>query len=930
MGGLKSLGGEIGFIMEASGVSKLNEMQLRAIPEVLAGKNVLIVAPTGCGKTEAAMLPVLSSYLRQRSKGISILYITPLRALNRDILKRISEWAGHLDITVDVRHGDTSQVERRKQAKSPPELLVTTPETLQALLVGKVMRRHLSAVRWVIVDEVHAILGSKRGVQLSVGLERLALVSRGEFQRIGLSATLANPDDAARLICGSRPFEVQVTKIPKRYEVRIEYPEPRAEDLDLADDLFSSPEGAARVRRIKELVEGHGSVLVFSNARTLVELLGFRLSKTLDVGVHHGSVSREERSSMEDSFKKGELKAMVCTSTLELGIDVGFVDFVVQYLSPMTVSSLVQRFGRSGHRMDQTSKGAIICTTAEHVLESIAIARLFLDGKLESIKLHENALDVLAHQIAGLLMDGFRLEPKEAFEIVRKAHPYRNLGYSSFMDVVHFMESIGTLVESGKYLGKTRHTWRYYYENLTMIPDERRYPILDSSTGRIVGNLGEEFVALYCHVGLDFICRGKVWRILELGNDGVVTVTPSRYNLGAIPGWDGELPPVPREVAERSAGLRKQMDLLEPGIEAEDSAMALVEEEFEKERAEGVSPDPAEVVFEVFDRFLTVHSSFGTRVNRTLLFVLKQLFEGGKVSQHDGTEIITQCDAYRIMIEFGRPINLAEVEKNVEKLRSLKEEDVGALVHSEIEENYPFMLKHIAVRFGAIPRGIHLFDPRSKNLEQRYRDTPIYEEGIREGKVEKLDIGDTERLIRAISRRDVNVRCIERSMEEGPTSRARLILQRFAAIPELGSGTSVEEVKKIRNRLLRRKVDVRCFECGKGERRRIADLGERLMCDKCGSRFMTIPSSAEERLVLRLRTSGKKLQSREIVSKLKWKADLVAIYGRQAVMALSVRGIGPQTASKILSRMYDDENEFIADLIRASGRYEVTRQYWAT
>lgn len=917
-------------VMSAAGIGEMNPVQLRTVPSILAGKNVLISAPTGSGKTEAAMIPVLASYLESRSAGISIIYITPMRALNRDILKRIRRWARELQLTVEVRHGDTTQRERAGQAKDPPELLVTTPESLQAVLTGRRMRSHLSQVRWVIVDEIHAILDSKRGIQLSVGLERLGVLA-GDFQRIGLSATLADPEAAARLICGNRDFEVQAAGVIKDYEFTIEYLKPRAEDLNMADDLFSSPEAAARVRRIKELVESHRSVLVFANARTLVEMLGYRLSSVVEeVGVHHGSISREERHQMEDSFKKGDLRGLVCTSTLELGIDVGFVDYVVQYLSTMTVASLVQRFGRSGHTLTRTSRGAIICTTAEHVMESIAIARLFLEGRLEEVRVHEGALDVLAHQVAGMAMDGLEPSMEEAFSIVRRSYPYRDLDYGKFQRVLHLMESLGTITQSGNTITKSGSTWRYYYDNLSMIPDERMYPILDTKAGQVVGHLGEEFVALYARTGLDFITRGRVWRILELSNEGVVSVEPSDYNLGAIPGWDGEMPPVPREVAEKTALLRGEMDLLEPAIAVEDAAMFLVEEELDMERSENMVPSPGEIVFEYFDRYLVVHSCFGTRINRTLLFVLRQLFQEGSVGFREGPELITNCDAYRLMIEFARPLGSGMVENHAGRLGSMDPGDVDRLVGREIEENYPFMLKHVAARFGAIPRGLHLFDPRTKDLEKRYRGTPIYDEGIREGETEKLDLAGTREIIEAVSRGEIKIRSLWRSEEEGPTSCAQQILNRFATMPELGVGTSREEAEKIRNRILRRRVDLRCFQCGAGGRRRIAEIEDDISCKSCDSRFMTIPSGAEERLVLELKTSGKEVHSRDVISRLKWKADLVAIYGKRAVMALSVRGVGPQTGSRILSRMHEDESEFIADLVRASGRYEATKQYWAS
>jgi ATP-dependent Lhr-like helicase len=196
--------------------------------------------------------------------------------------------------------------------------------------------------------------------------------------------------------------------------------------------------------------------------------------------------------------------------------------------------------------------------------------------------------------------------------------------------------------------------------------------------------------------------------------------------------------------------------------------------------------------------------------------------------------------------------------------------------------------------------------------------------------VEKLDIRGAASIVNGIRTSRIRTRVLDRSKEDGPTSCGRRILERYAVLPELGFGTSRDEAEKIRNRLLRRQIDLRCFECGRGGRRRIADLQQPLACPHCGSRFMTIPSGAAERLVLELRTAGEKMPNRDVLSRLKWKADLLAIYGSKAAMALSVRGIGPQTASRILSRMYEDEDEFVTDLIRASGRYEATRQYWAS
>jgi ATP-dependent Lhr-like helicase len=319
--------------------------QTKAFPPILRGENVLLIAPTGTGKTEAVLLPIFSKLVDQKSaaqKGIQVIYITPLRALNRDMLKRLQFWSQKLDISVDVRHGDTEMKIRRKQAKKPPQMLVTTPETLQAILPGSQMRRHLRSVEFVVVDEVHDLASSKRGAQLSLALERLQQVTGKGFQRIGLSATIGNPEEIAKYLAGTkRKVTIIQTSPEKNYRYRVEHPSPVEQDYELAGKLETSPEAASRIRRILELVDSHRSTLIFVNSRTVAEVLGHKTAQLGrdDIAVHHGSISKEERIAIEDTFKAGQLKAIICTSTLELGIDIGQIDLVVQYLSPRQVSS---------------------------------------------------------------------------------------------------------------------------------------------------------------------------------------------------------------------------------------------------------------------------------------------------------------------------------------------------------------------------------------------------------------------------------------------------------------------------------------------------------------------------------------------------------------------------------------------------------------
>ena len=293
-------------VLRSLKITTPTEPQRIAIQPILNAENVLLISPAGSGKTEACLLPVFHNLLKSRSReGISVLYITPLRALNRDMFNRLLYWGKCLNITVQVRHGDTPQSTRRKQAVKPPDMLITTPESLQAILPGKRIRGHLKNVKWVIIDEIHELVTNRRGVQLSVALERLEEQVDKPLQRIGISATVNSPYEVGSFLAGThRPITVLEAKNSKSYSFKIEHPIAGEEEVALAQRLYTSPEVAARILRIKELVEQHMSTLIFVNSRQHAEMLGLRFNM-LDhsIAVHHGSLSKEERHTVEDSFK---------------------------------------------------------------------------------------------------------------------------------------------------------------------------------------------------------------------------------------------------------------------------------------------------------------------------------------------------------------------------------------------------------------------------------------------------------------------------------------------------------------------------------------------------------------------------------------------------------------------------------------------------
>src|SRR2546421_5381421 len=271
-------------------------MQVAAIADIQTGLNLLVVAPTGSGKTEASLLPVIESIRHQKQPGIQVLYVTPLRALNRDMVERLRRLVERTRLTVAVRHGDTPPSERRKQAAAPPDVLITTPETLQAILPGKIMQRHLKAVRFVIIDEVHQFAHDRRGIQLTIALQRLRRIAEHDFQRIGLSATIGHPEAIASVFGGEKPLTVLHSNLEKRYEYRLEWPRPIDKDFESARDLYITPEAAAGLSAIDDSLDESRSSLVFVNARPLAELLGSRLAMVRqDLAGHHRAPTPAKR-----------------------------------------------------------------------------------------------------------------------------------------------------------------------------------------------------------------------------------------------------------------------------------------------------------------------------------------------------------------------------------------------------------------------------------------------------------------------------------------------------------------------------------------------------------------------------------------------------------------------------------------------------------
>ncbi len=834
--------------------------QIEAIPLILEGKNVLIVAPTGTGKTEAAFLPILSRMLEgERSEGVNLLYITPLRTLNRDILKRLEYWSLRLDLRLGIRHGDTSQAERRSHALIPPDIMVTTPESLQLLLMGKKLRDHLRSVRWVIVDEIHEIADSKRGSQLSILLERLKDLTGRDIQLIGLSATVGNPEEVARLLVGKDGrCEVVYTPVAKAIEVSVVWPSPRKDSL--AGRLMVTEEMAARIEAIIRAVESNMTTLVFTNTRPAVEFLGSRLmlwDEEFPVYVHHGSLSQTKRVAIENMLREGKLKGVVCTSSMELGIDIGHVDFVVQFNSPREVRRLVQRVGRAGHTLEGVSRGIVLVGNSDDALESMILVDKVRREEIEPSEIPRKPYDVLAHEVMGLIMSG-KWDEREIYELVTRAYPFADLSFEEFSEVLDFMEEVGLLKRIWGRLRATTRGYKYFYEALSTIPDVRQYRVIVRESGDFVGHLDDRFVAEYCEVGARFIMGGRPWEVVSLTEDTVYVEPVDDYE-SAIPSWVGEEIPVPYEVALEVGRVRGEVEeLAAQGLSMKEVAERLAERFkvdvdtmrraiksiYQMVRREMPVPSHRRIVVEDAGDLVVVHAHFGNRVNRALA-----RFLGYRLARMTGLTSYISEKPYRIIIRTE-----ASGEDVAELLKVSREEFLRDLrVAVEDSRIFRWRLEQVARRMGVLEKEVRLTKGLVEKLLVGLRGTPVYEEALKESLERDLDVGRASEVIDLISQGNIEI-----ALCEGPSPLSEEHVRSLKSFLEPVRPEKRDLISFIRfkMRILNEFVTFGCLDCGHVFTHPVRDLS--LRCPLCGSDRLAFDLVSEEEMSARLRRCPKK------------------------------------------------------------------------
>ena len=904
---------ELVSVLDEHGIHEPTEPQADAIPRISRGENLLLVAPTGIGKTEAAMLPIFDSIFRNPGRpGIRCIYITPLRALNRDMLKRMAEYGAALKISVAVRHGDTPLAERNKQSQHPPDILITTPETLQVMFTGKKLVEHMKNVQWVVVDEIHELATVERGAQMSVALERLALLA-GEYQRIGLSATVGNVNEVARFLSGiKRKVTICKHDTHRDFDIEVECPEP-CEDSVLLDKLQCEPNILAVMKRARQLIENGNSTLFFVNTRETAEWMAARYhiwDEELSIDVHHGSLSKENRMKMEDDFKKGDVKALICTSSLELGIDVGTTELVIQYNSPRQISRMIQRAGRAGHRIGETIHAIIIATSPDEVSESLIIARKTDAKELENKIGRPCPLTVVANQLIAMTMGG-RIDRDTAYSVFRRTHVFRDLERKDMDAVLEQLKSIKMVFEDEDGFKRSKKGMEYFYENISMIPDEKTYMVRDISTRGIVGTLDESFVTTFADEPYAmFIAKGHTWRVIEIREDEILVERAK--DIGSVPSWVGSDIPVPFEVAMEVGRLRRLQNFNDyPGDENSKDCVR----NFISEQNGYVLPTDQTVTIEMGDRLAIINACFGTRVNETLSKIHAAL-----LTARLGESVAVSTDPYRIMLELPRNIGSDVIMNTV---RSVKPGTVEGLIRLTINNSsfLKWRFVYVAKKFGIIEkRADHRFMNFNKLFEM-HKDTPAYNEAVNKVLWEDLDIENTEKVVCALADGSISISVSRMSPigMEGIT-RSKELMQPMRADHSI--------LMALKRRLENEVLYASCIRCQSQWRVRVSDAPKRFVCQKCGGNMIALLKEYDRDKIKLMKKEKPTPEEKRDILRISRNANIVNENGKRACMTLAGRGVGPDAASRILRTMYTDEDDFLRDILSAEVLYAKNKRFW--
>ena len=895
------------------GFEELTEIQKEAIPEILEEKNCLIIAPTGSGKTECATIPIFSKLkTRKVSKKIKALYITPLRALNRDVFKRIINYAENENLKIEIRHGDTSQSNRKRIADNPPDILITTPETLVNLLSQKKHLDALSDLEWVIIDEVHELLASERGSQLCLSLERLQIKSKNQIHRIGLSATVGNPEEAGRFLVGTdRKFQLIHDTSLRNYDVDVVFVD------GIMDDV------AVKIIEYIKKEQITSPVLLFTNSRGESERLSSILKQktSINVELHHGSLSRQVREETEDMLRDGKSGIVVCTSSLELGLDIGSVELVIHYGSPRQVSKFMQRIGRSKHDRGDSARGLIITENADDEFEIQAIIERIKEGSIEEQKIHHGSLDVLAHHLVGLSMQVGNVPIEAALKLTKLAYPFRDISLEEFFDVLEILALRDLIIFNDDKTEYKKNTaffaTKYHFQNLSTIPDILKFKVVDTIENKFIGTLDQRFVG-----DLDkdqiFVLRGSQWRVLNIDEKSFkINVLPIRSSQEIpVPKWEGVNIPVDFKTANKVGAFRTKVR--NGSLKMMNNIISNLD--FPK------VPDEKTIVIESHrlpqKSVLILHSCFGTKINSTLKVILETLLDASLASR-----VKSSSDAYRILLS----VESRFTKKHITDV-FLSDFDINEIMSVALKGKNDVTWKTFCVgkKFGFYDRSDVYVKNEIRYDFERNIDTPLVKEAFRELFHEKFDLEGAQRIIDLIKENKIQIEWVD---VDKFSKLAEPVLDQTVMSYTNPANIDKEMLLKVKTRLMQTKQRLICVRCGLWQQVMTPNETHPLRCKYCKGQQITCTYEYDHELVkiIQKKHQGKKLTPDENKNFQKaWKvSSLLSSFGKTALIVMAAYGVGPDTGARILkNRVEGDDDYLIKQIIIAEKTYTLTRGFW--
>ena len=886
-------------ILVKKGFSDFTDPQRIAIPEILNGNNVLLTSPTGSGKTEAVVLPIflLLGEKKNSLKGFGAIYITPLRALNRDVLGRIEFYAESFGLRASVRHGDSSNSERRYQAENPPEVMITTPETMQLILNGKVLRNHLKSVKYLIIDEVHELLNDERGWQLLVAISRIREMAP-ELKIAAISATVGNPDEVGKAIFGTLPFKTLKAGASKEYSIRVSMPTGAPgsfKEIIGAEDSY-----AEAIHFILRIYNIGKQFIVFTNTRSTAEDIVMRLrlfDDDISVDVHHGSLGKDVRTKIEDDFRKGRIRGLICTSSMELGIDIGSVDFVIQMNSPRQVIRVVQRVGRGRHRLGEISEGEIVCVNEIEAEEGSVIAEFAQNGRIEKIEIRDRPIIVLVNQLVSLVYAEREVQLDRAYKLFRAVYNFRNLSFDEFVKYVEFLSNLRVIYYDGEKntIRKSGRTMKQFLENISMIPDEKRYVVKESSTAKIIGFLDEGYVATEIDIESTFVLKGSTWRVVGIKND--VIYVDFIQGISVPPSWSGEEIPVPFEIAFE-VGRKRRKGVLSQNLDKRSAQMV-------QKFIEGSANDEL-ILVEKEGNTTLIQLTGGTKTNYTIALLLTY-----SLADKYGESFLFDISPYHIMIQGNFRYSVDEIVEGLRNIQSLVLNLDKYVIKTRIF-NYSFI--NVGRKFGIFSKETDFTRIRIDKIISLYEDTIIFKEAVEKFKWDYMDVPHSLIIGKAIEEGTMNISVGGRFSTSSKLYMNNLKEKMMPIRP------TAPILAAIRKRLLAEELGFYCLSCRRHFKMKISDLKER-RCIFCSSpRIAPVKPYDLDKL---------DPLSKEMFKRVNTSYHLLRMYEEKALLVLSAHGIGPDSASRILQVPVKSEEELLERILLNEVEFAKNRRFWS-